>query len=108
MNMAQQQSGPVPRFTTKQISVTIDQKPYQIVNMNVFEVVIAGAADWIAPKQKIDFSFVLTWKGKEHFLPTYGVVVKNDDHGLEIRYQPPNPRWRDILAQMLAEEKGED
>ncbi|MET1029151.1 MAG: hypothetical protein ABWY00_18420 [Dongiaceae bacterium] len=95
-----------PRFTPQYISVTIDQKPFEVVNMNVFDVLIAGASDWIAPKQKIDFCFVLTLKGKEFILPTYGVVLKNDDHGLEIRYRSPSTRWRDILVQALTVESG--
>ncbi len=93
-----------PRFTTKQIHVTIDQKPYGIVNMNTFDVLIAGAPDWIVPKQKLDFSFFVTLNGKEMGLPTYGVVLKNDQAGLHIRYQAPNPRWRDLLVRVLTEE----
>jgi hypothetical protein len=106
MDMAQQQATAprVPRLTTKQVSVTIDQKLYEIVNMNMFDVLIAGAPDWIVPKQKIDFSFVVSLHGKELMLPTYGAVLTNSPQGLEIRYQSPSPRWREILVQALTEE----
>jgi hypothetical protein len=93
-----------PRFTTSRILVTIDQQPFAIVNMNGFDVLITGAPDWIAPKQKLDFCFVVTVGGREASLPTYGVVLKNDEAGLEVRYQPPNNRWRDLLMRVLSEE----
>jgi hypothetical protein len=92
------------RFTTKRIQVAIDQKTYAIVNMNVYDMLIAGAPDWIAPKQKLDFSFVLTLNGKERVLPTYGAVIRNDGSGLEVRYQQPNRQWRNILLKLLVEE----
>jgi hypothetical protein len=97
-------AAPAPRFTTQRIQVTIDQKAYAVVNMNVFDVLIAAAPDWIAPKQKLDFAFLITVGGKEVGLPTYGVVLKNDAAGLEVRYQPPNNRWRDLLARVITEE----
>lgn len=96
-----------PRFTTTRIQVTIDQHPYPVVNMNPFDVLISGAPDWIAPKQKIDFSFVILVGGKEINLPTYGAVLKNDGDGLEIRYQAPNARWRELLTRVLTEENSE-
>jgi hypothetical protein len=40
-------------------------------------------------------------------LPTYGAVLKNDGEGLEIRYQAPNDRWRDLLTRVLTEENSE-
>lgn len=95
---------PPTRFRTKRIEVTIDRRPYAVVNMNAFDVLISGAPDWIAPKQKLDFSFVISVGGKEIVLPTYGAVLKNDSAGLEVRYQAPNARWRDILARVVAEE----
>ena len=94
------------RFTSKRIQVMIDQKTYAIVNMNVYDMLIAGAPDWIAPKQKLDFSFVLTLNGKEMVLPTYGAVIRNDGSGLEVRYQQPNRNWRNILLNVLIEESG--
>ncbi|HVJ33851.1 MAG TPA: hypothetical protein VND94_12095 [Terriglobia bacterium] len=97
-------AAPSPRFTTKRIQVTIDQRPYTVVNMNAFDILIAGAPDWIAPKQKLDFTFLIAVGGREVGLPTYGVVLKNDASGLEVRYQAPNNRWRDLLAHVLTEE----
>lgn len=97
-------AAPAPRFTSKRIRVTIDQRPYDVVNMNVFDVLITGAPDWIAPKQKLDFSFLILVGGKEISLPTYGAVLKNDAAGLEVRYQAPNNRWRDLLARVITEE----
>jgi hypothetical protein len=106
MDMAEESSSApaAPRFSTKQVYVTIDQKPYEIVNMNVYDVLIAGAPDWFVSKQKVDFSFFVTLGGKELALPTYGVVLKNDGAGLDIRYQAPSPRWRDLLVKVLTEE----
>ena len=104
MAKAAQPAAPSPRFTTARIQVTIDQRPYAIVNMNAFDVLIAGAPDWIAQKQKLDFVFLITLGGKEIGLATYGVVLKNDQAGLEVRYQAPHTRWRDLLAQVLTEE----
>ncbi|TXH35970.1 MAG: hypothetical protein E6Q98_13000 [Rhodospirillaceae bacterium] len=94
------------RFTTKRIQVMIDQKTYAIVNMNVYDMLVAGAPGWIAPRQKLDFSFVLMLKGKEMVLPTYGAVIRNDGRGLEVRYQQPNRNWRNILLNVLVEEGG--
>ena len=94
------------RFTTKRIQVVIDQKTYAIVNMNVYDMLIAGAPDWIAPRQKLDFSFALMLNGKEVSLPTYGAVIRNDGSGLEIRYQQPHRNWRNILLNVLIEEGG--
>jgi hypothetical protein len=37
-------------------------------------------------------------------MPTFGVVVRNDSQGLEIRYNAPALRWRDILARLIAED----
>ena len=65
---------------------------------------LTGAPDWIAAKQRVDFSFVLDLQGKERRLPTYGVVVSNDSRGLDIRYRPPTSQWRAILAKLIAEE----
>ncbi|HEX9448438.1 MAG TPA: hypothetical protein VF920_10670 [Dongiaceae bacterium] len=93
-----------PRFTTKRIQVSIDQRPYPVVNMNVFDVLISGAPEWIAQGQKIDFSFLIQLGGKEVILQTYGAVMKNNSAGLEIRYQSPNARWRDLLARVITEE----
>jgi hypothetical protein len=101
------QGGTSPRFTTTRIQVTIDQNPYAVVNMNPFDVLIAGAPDWISPKQKIDFCFLISVGGREVSLPTYGAVLKNDGEGLEIRYQAPNDRWRDLLTRVLTEENSE-
>ena len=96
-------AGPL-RFKTNRVQVTIDHNPYSIVNMNAFDVLIAGAPEWIAKKQKIDFTFLITAGGKEIGLSTYGAVLKNDGNGLEVRYQAPLPRWRDLLARVLIEE----
>ena len=62
------------------------------------------SADWIAPRQKIEFSFVLSLDGKQRALPTFGVVVRNDAQGLEVRYNAPALRWRDILARLISED----
>jgi hypothetical protein len=82
----------------------IDGQSYQIAHLNIVDVLVAGAPDWIAPRQKIEFSFVLSLDGKQRALPTYGVVVRNDVNGLEIRYNAPALRWRDILARLIAED----
>ena len=92
------------RFTSTRISVTIDQRPYPVTNMNAFEVLIGGAPDWISVRQKIDFTFHLQVGGRDVVLPTYGVVLKNDAGGLDVRYQAPNDRWRDLLTKMVKEE----
>jgi hypothetical protein len=86
------------------MQASIDLKLYPVVAMNMQDVMIGGAPDWIAPKQRIDFSFVIDLQGKERRLPTYGVVLTNDGRGLDIRYRPPTSQWRAILAKLIAEE----
>jgi hypothetical protein len=102
--LLQMQVQPSPRFSLKSMQVAIDLKFYPVVNMNMTEVLIAHAADWIAPRQRIDFSFVLDLNGTERRLPTYGVVLTNDANGLDIRYRPPTSRWQGILWKLLSEE----
>lgn len=97
-------TAPAGRVKLGNIHVMIDGKPHEIVNMNIVDVLVAGAPEWIAPRQKIDFSFVITLDDKPRPLPTYGVVVRNDQNGLEIRYNAPALRWRDILAHLIADE----
>jgi hypothetical protein len=82
----------------------IDLKPFAVVNMSMSEVLIGGAPDWIAPRQRLDFSFAIDLHGKERRLPTYGAVLTNDSRGLDIRYVPPTSQWRDILAKLLMDE----
>ena len=94
----------MPRFTLKNMHVLIDKKPYSIANMNILEVLVADAPDWIAPKQRLEFSFVITLPDWERALPTFGVVMKNNAAGLEVRYNPPNSGWRNILMKLLTEE----
>lgn len=94
----------MPRFTLKNMHVTIDKKDYAIANMNILDVLIAGAPDWIAPKQRLEFSFVITLPDWERSLSTFGVVMKNSPAGLEVRYNPPNSGWRSILMKLLTEE----
>jgi hypothetical protein len=103
----QPEAAAAPRFTTKRIQVTIDQRPYPVVSMNVYDVLISGAPDWIVPGQRIDIAFLMLMGGKESIVPTYGAVVKNDAAGLEIRYQPPNARWREFLARVITEENAQ-
>jgi hypothetical protein len=102
--MSQPQASTLPRFALKCMRVSIDLKPYSIVGMNIQEVMISGAPDWIAPKQRLDFSFVIDLEGKERRLPTYGVVLTNDARGLDIRYRPPTSQWREILTRLITEE----
>lgn len=97
-------TAPAGRVKLGNIHVMIDGKPHEIINMNIVDVLVAGAPDWIAPRQKIDFSFVITLEDKPRPLPTYGVVVRNDQNGLEIRYNAPALRWRDILAHLIADD----
>ncbi|HET6159136.1 MAG TPA: hypothetical protein VFE34_12370 [Dongiaceae bacterium] len=104
MSAATLTTAPAGRVRLGNLYVMIDGRPYQIVNMNIVDVLIAGAPDWIAPRQKLDFSFVLSLDGKERALPTFGVVVRNDAQGLEVRYNAPALRWRDILARLIAED----
>jgi hypothetical protein len=104
MSAAPLTTAPAGRVRLGNLYVMIDGRPHEIVNMNIVDVLVAGAPDWIAPRQKIDFSFVLSLDGKERALPTFGVVVRNDSQGLEIRYNAPALRWRDILARLIAED----
>ena len=53
---------------------------------------------------QIEFTFVMSLDGKQRALPTYGVVIRNDASGLEVRYNAPVMRWRDILARLIAED----
>ena len=94
----------MPRFSLKCMQVAIDLKLYPIAGMNILDVMIRGAPDWIAPKQRLDFSFVLDLDEKQRRLPTYGVVLSNDTRGLDVRYRPPTSQWRQILARLMAEE----
>jgi hypothetical protein len=102
--MSQPQSSAQSRFTLKCMQVSIDLKIYPVVGMNIQDVMIGGAPDWIAPKQRLDFSFVMDLQGKERRLQTYGVVISNDSRGLDIRYRPPTAQWRAILTKLLTEE----
>jgi hypothetical protein len=102
--MSQPHASILPRFALKCLQASIDMKLYPIVGMNIQDVMIGGAPDWIAPKQRVDFSFVLDLQGKERHLPTYGVVLSNDARGLDIRYRPPTSQWREILAKLITEE----
>ena len=104
MSAAPLTTAPAGRVRLGNLYVMIDGRPHDIVNMNIVDVLVAGAPDWIAPRQKIDFSFVLSLDGKERALPTFGVVVRNDSQGLEVRYNAPALRWRDILARLIAED----
>ncbi len=102
--MPQPQASTLPRFSLRCMQVSIDLKIYPVVGMNIQEVMIGGAPDWIAPKQRLDFSFVMDLQGTERRLPTYGVVISNDARGLDIKYRPPTPQWRAILTKLLTEE----
>jgi hypothetical protein len=102
--MSQPQAIASPRFTLKCMQVSIDLKLYPIVGMNIQEVMVGGAPDWIAPKQRLDFSFVMDLQGKERRLQTYGVVISNDSRGLDIKYRPPTAQWRAILTKLLTDE----
>jgi hypothetical protein len=102
--MSQPQASALPRFTLKCMQVSIDLKLYPVVGMNIQDVMIGGAPDWIAPKQRIDFSFVIDLQGKERRLQTYGVVISNDSRGLDIRYRPPTAQWRAIHAKLITDE----
>ena len=95
---------PQGRIKLKSLHVSIDQKPYQIVHMSIADVLIAGAPDWFAPRQRLDFSFIVTLGAGERVLPTYGMVVRNDAAGLEVRYTPPSLQWRDILTKLIQDE----
>ena len=102
--MSQSQASTTPRFTLQCMQVSIDLKIYPVVGMNLQEVMIGGAPDWIAPKQRLDFSFVMDLQGKERRLQTYGVVLSNDSRGLDIKYRPPTAQWRAILTKLLTDE----
>ena len=102
--MSQTQASALPRFTLRCMQVSIDLKLYPVVGMNIQEVMVGGAPDWIAPKQRLDFSFVMDLQGTERRLQTYGVVLSNDSRGLDIRYRPPTPQWRGILTKLLTDE----
>lgn len=104
MSSATVSSAPAGRVKLGNLYVMIDGRQHQIVNMNIVDVLVAGAPDWIAPRQKIEFSFVLSLDGKQRALPTFGVVVRNDQNGLEVRYNAPALRWRDILARLITED----
>src|SRR3982750_3712989 len=56
--MSQAQASALPRFTLKCMQVSIDLKIYPVVGMNIQEVMIGGAPDWIAPKQRVEFSLL--------------------------------------------------
>ena len=94
----------LPRLTLKNMHVMIDRKAHPIINMNIQDVLIGGMPDWMAVGQRVEFSFVITLKEWERSLPTYGVVIKNDSAGLDIRYTPPTPSWRNILMKLVTDE----
>lgn len=102
--MATQNATASPRFTLRNMQTLVNGKPHPIVNMNIQEVLIGGLPDWMAVGQRLDFSFVITLKEWERSLPTYGVVTRNDSNGVEVRYTPPLPSWRNILMKLLAED----
>lgn len=104
MSPASLTTAPAGRVRLSNLCVMIDGREHQIINMNIVDVLVAGAPNWIAPRQKIEFSFVLSLDGKPRALPTFGVVVRNDAQGLEVRYNAPALRWRDILARLIAED----
>ncbi len=104
MSPATLTTAPAGRVKLSTLSVMIDGRQHESVNMYRVDVLVSGAPDWIAPRQKIEFSFVLSLEGKQRALPTFGVVVRNDSRGLEIRYNAPALRWRDILARLIAED----
>jgi hypothetical protein len=104
MSPATLTTAPAGRVRLSNLYVMIDGRRHEIVNMNIVDVLVAGAPDWIAPRQKVEFSFVLSLDGKQRALPTFGVVVRNDAQGLEVRYNAPALRWRDILARLISED----
>jgi hypothetical protein len=97
-------TAPAGRVKLSNLFVLIDGRQHEIVNMSIVDVLVKGAPEWIALRQKIEFTFVLSLDGKQRALPTYGVVVRNDAKGLEIRYNAPALRWRDILARLITED----
>jgi hypothetical protein len=94
-----------PRFTLKNMHVMVDRKTHPVINMNIQEVLIGDMPDWMAPGQRVEFSFVITLKDWERSLPTFGVVTKNDGGKVDIRYSPPLPSWRNILMKLIAEDQ---
>lgn len=102
--MQVQNTQPLPRLSLKNMHVIVDRKAHPIVNMNIQDVLIGGMPDWMAVGQRVEFSFVITLKEWERSLPTYGVVIKNDSAGLDVRYTPPTPSWRNILMKLVSEE----
>jgi len=102
--MQAQKTQALPRFTLTNMHVLVDRKPHTIVNMNIQEVLIGDMPDWLTVGQRLEFSFVINLKDWERSLPTFGVVTKNDSAGLEVRYSPPLPSWRNILMKLLTEE----
>jgi hypothetical protein len=102
--MQAQMTQALPRLTLKNMHVMIDRKVHPIINMNIQDVLIGGMPDWMAVGQRVEFSFVITLKEWERSLPTYGVVIKNDGGGCDVRYTPPTPSWRNILMKLVSEE----
>lgn len=94
----------LPRLTLKNMYVMIDRKSHPIINMNIQDVLISGMPDWMAVGQRVEFSFVITLKEWERSLPTFGVVMRNDSQGCDVRYTPPTPSWRNILMKLISEE----
>ena len=104
MSTATLTTAPAGRVKLRNLSVMIDGRQYEIANMNIVDVLIAGAPEWIVQRQKVEFSFVLNLEDKQRALPTYGVVLRNDSNGLELRYNAPILRWRDLLARLITED----
>src|SRR5262245_27292592 len=104
MSAATSTTAPTGRVKLRSLSVMIDGREHQIVNMNILDVLIAGAPDWIVPRQKLEITCVVSLERNQRALPTYGAVIRNDATGLEVRYNAPVPRWRDLLARLIAEE----
>jgi hypothetical protein len=102
--MQAQNTPQLPRLTLKNMHVMIDRKAHPIINMNIQDVLIGGLPDWMVVGQRVEFSFVITLKEWERSLPTYGVVIKNDSSGLDVRYTPPTPSWRNIMMKLVSEE----
>jgi hypothetical protein len=102
--MPAQNPQPMPRLTLKNMHVMIDRKMRPIINLNIQEVLVGGMADWIAVGQRVEFSFVITLQEWERSLPTFGVVLKNDSAGLDLRYTPPTPSWRNILMKLVTDD----
>jgi hypothetical protein len=94
----------LPRLTLKNMHVMLDRKQHPIINLNIQDVLIGDMPDWMAVGQRVQFSFVITLKEWERSLPTFGVVIKNDGGGCDVRYTPPTPSWRNILMKLVSEE----